>query len=138
MLQRTDPLRVKYRGGVSLLDLKRFAQGRGYDADGYEQMTIEDLTSFAPLIIPVTIQANQHFVVFRGVVSDDVVLADPAYGNRVMRRTDFLESWTSGIGFVVSRRNTPTVNRLAPRPSDFLAPAQQVIETAVPKTIMPR
>src|SRR5689334_17325472 len=32
MLRRTDPLRVKVRGGFSLLDMKRFAESRGYTA----------------------------------------------------------------------------------------------------------
>src|SRR5688500_11553424 len=35
MLRRTDPLRVKVRGGFSLLDMKRFAEARGYAAAGF-------------------------------------------------------------------------------------------------------
>src|SRR5690242_10352026 len=34
MLGKTDPLRVKHRGGFSLLDLKRYAEARGFQADG--------------------------------------------------------------------------------------------------------
>src|ERR671914_1211590 len=55
MLRRTDPLRVKYRGGFSLLDLKRFAESRGYIADGYLKVTLENLLEFGPSIVPVSI-----------------------------------------------------------------------------------
>ena len=33
MLGKTDALRVKVRGGFSLLDLKRYAEARGFEAD---------------------------------------------------------------------------------------------------------
>jgi hypothetical protein len=138
MLNRTDPLRVKYRGGFSLLDLKRFAQSRGFEADGYEQMTLDHLKSSAPLIVPISSNGNAHFVVFRGAVGDRVVLADPAYGNRVMRAPEFLNSWRSGLGFIVSRRNETTVNQIPPRSSDFLAVSPLVVQSIVPKVITPR
>jgi predicted double-glycine peptidase len=137
MLNRTDPLRVKYRGGFSLLDLKRFAQSRGFEADGYEQMTLDNLKSSAPLIVPISSNGNAHFVVFRGVVGDRVVFADPAYGNRVMRVTEFLNSWRSGLGFIVSRRNETTVNQIPPRASDFLGVSPIVVQSIVPKVITP-
>src|SRR5674476_804769 len=35
ILHRTDPVRVRARGGFSLLDLKHFAQARGYHAEGF-------------------------------------------------------------------------------------------------------
>src|SRR5690348_17916103 len=43
MLRETGLPKVKYRGGFSLLDLKRYANGRGYEADGYSGMTLGDL-----------------------------------------------------------------------------------------------
>lgn len=138
MLRRTDPLRVKYRGGFSLLDLKRFAQSRGYEADGYEQMTLDHLQSMAPLIVPISVRGNAHFVIFRGALGDRVVLADPAYGNRVMRAPEFLTAWTSGLGFIVSRRDAPSVNQIPPRASDFLAVSPLVVQSILPKVTTPR
>src|SRR5688572_31642537 len=35
MLRRTTPLKVKTRGGFSLLDLKRYADGQGLQGVGY-------------------------------------------------------------------------------------------------------
>jgi hypothetical protein len=138
MLKRTDPLRVKYRGGFSLLDLKRFAQSRGYEADGYEQMTLDHLESMAPLIVPISVKGNAHFVIFRGVVGDRVVLADPAYGNRVMGVSEFLNAWTSGLGFIVSRGDETTVNQIPPRASDFVAVSPVVVRSILPKVTTPR
>src|SRR6185437_10153264 len=43
MLKETGIPKVKYRGGFSLLDLKRYATGRGYAADGYADMAVADL-----------------------------------------------------------------------------------------------
>src|SRR5258706_8458606 len=39
MLRRTDPDRVRGRGGFSLLDMKRYSQMRGFTADGYLRLT---------------------------------------------------------------------------------------------------
>src|SRR5688572_26476270 len=43
MLSRTDPLRVRVRGGFSLLDMKRFAESRGYAAAGYRSLSLDQL-----------------------------------------------------------------------------------------------
>ena len=43
ILHRVDAARVRDRGGFSLLDLKHFAEARGYRAEGFSGMTMEDL-----------------------------------------------------------------------------------------------
>jgi predicted double-glycine peptidase len=103
MLQRTDIKTVNERGGFSLLDLKQYLQRRGYEGIGYAGMTIGDLEKFSPLIVPVSLSRIDHFVVFRGRVGDRVVLADPAFGNRVMRVDRFERVWEKKVGFVVTR-----------------------------------
>ena len=45
ILHRTNPVRVRARGGFSLLDLKHFAQARGYTAEGFSGMSLQDLAS---------------------------------------------------------------------------------------------
>jgi len=42
ILQRSDPERIRSRGGFSLLDLKRFALSKGYQAFGYGDVRLED------------------------------------------------------------------------------------------------
>ncbi len=105
ILRRTDPVKVKSRGGFSLLDLKRFVEARGYRAKGYAGLAVADLVGFGvPAIVPIRVKGYDHFVVFRGVRGDRVVLADPAFGNVTMRIDRFKELWKNGIGFVVLRR----------------------------------
>jgi predicted double-glycine peptidase len=130
MLHGTDPLKVKYRGGFSLLDMKNYAAARGFEADGYEGMTIADLVKMAPLIVPIHILDYYHFVIVRGMVADRVVLADPAYGNRTMPLDEFMQSWNSGIGFVVSKPAIEMPNNMAPRASDFVSSSNDVIRNA--------
>lgn len=103
MLRRTDPVRVRARQGFSLLDLKRFAQSRGYEADGYGRLTLADLVKLGPAIMPTVIGGYNHFVVFRGLAGDRVLLADPAYGNRTMRIDRFEALWPQRVAFVVAR-----------------------------------
>jgi predicted double-glycine peptidase len=130
MLHGTDPLKVKYRGGFSLLDMKKYAASRGFEADGYEGMTIADLVKMAPLIVPIHILDYYHFVIVRGLVGDRVVLADPAYGNRTMPLDEFMQSWNSGIGFVVSKLGVEMPNNMTPRASDFVSSSSDIIRNA--------
>jgi uncharacterized protein len=132
MLRKTDPLRVKVRQGFSLLDLKRFVDDRGYEGSGYTQLTLTDLVDMAPLIVPIEITRYPHFVIFRGIENDRVVLADPAFGNRTMRIPAFLKLWTSTIGFVVERLDgRPPPNRLNPKPSDLVIPPNAAVRAAL-------
>jgi predicted double-glycine peptidase len=67
-----------------------------------------------------------HFVVFRGVRGDRVLLADSAWGNRTMLVDEFMQSWIDypslgRVGFVVQRRDgLAPPNLLAPQDSDFV------------------
>lgn len=104
MLRYTEPLRVRYRGGFSLLDMKRYAEERGHIATGYVGFSFEDLVLFEGAIVPLNLYGYNHYVVFRGVADDgEVWLADPAFGNRYMSRDRFENAWVEGMAFVVSR-----------------------------------
>lgn len=132
MMRNTSAERVKSRLGFSLLDLKRYAEARGYEATGYAKLTIEDVVGFAPAIVPVDFNGYSHFVVFRGKRGDRVLLADPAYGNRSMRLEVFLEGWKGRLGFVVRRRDgSASAGQLAANPDDFVRPAATVLNAVV-------
>jgi predicted double-glycine peptidase len=105
MLRRTEPLKVRAQGGFSLLDLQQYTQARGYEADGYGELTFMDLQGMAPAIVPVQVHGYDHFVVFRGVRGGDVLFADPAYGNRTMAIPEFERIWQQKVAFVVARPN---------------------------------
>ena len=132
MLKRTDPLRVKYRGGFSLLDLKRFVESRGYEADGYTEVDLENLVEFGPSIVPVTISGYNHFVVFRGIISDRVFLADPGFGNRTVSIDEFQDAWVQNMAFVVTSTDGKTArSRLAPRETEVITPTANSIRAAI-------
>ena len=102
LLHRLDAGRVRARGGFSLLDLKHFAEARGYHAEGFSGMTIEDLAlEKTSVITPIRAKGVDHFVVVKGFVAGHVLLADPAFGNMTMRVDQFQKLWKSGIVFVV-------------------------------------
>ena len=131
MLGKTDPLRVKVRGGFSLLDLKRYASARGFQADGYTGVTLADLEKMGPAIVPVVLERYPHFVVFRGRSGDRVLLADPAYGNRSVEVEVFEKAWQK-IAFVVERpAGNPYTSRLGPRAQDELRPSTDMIRNAL-------
>src|SRR5581483_8427545 len=121
-----DPSRVRVQQGFSLLDLKRYVDKRGYEGIGYGRLTLDDLIAQAPILVPLSLHGYNHFVVFRGVRRDRVLLADPAWGNRTLRVDDFEKAWIDApevgkVGFVVAHPGGGDVgNRLAPRERDFL------------------
>lgn len=121
-----DPRIVRARMGFSLLDLKRYVDARGYEGVGYGQLDFGQLEQMAPMIVPVELQGYRHFVIFRGVRGNRVLLADPAFGNRTMPVERFVSAWIDDqklgrIGFVVSRPGKVNRgNRLTPRDSEFV------------------
>jgi uncharacterized protein len=132
MLRRSDPLKVKTRGGFSLLDLKRYADGQGLEGVGYMKLALDELVDMAPAIVPVVVRGYPHFVVVRGKALDKILIADPAFGNRTMDVRSFEKAWQGGIGFVVQRRDGKAPpNELAERPTDMLRPSDAAIRSAL-------
>jgi uncharacterized protein len=135
MLHRDEylakPSLVGASGGFSLLDMQRFVERRGYQGIGYAGLTFKDLIEAGPTIVPVLFDGFAHFVVFRGVYQNRVLLADPAYGNRTMPRADFKQAWQQHIGFMVRQRGGSPANQLAPHPRDFLVPSNAAVRAAV-------
>jgi predicted double-glycine peptidase len=104
MLRYTEPLRVRYRGGFSLLDMKRYVEERGYQATGFRELTFDDLVLFEGAIVPLNIHGYNHYVVFKGLGEHGRIrLGDPAFGNRTMSRNHFEDVWMEGMAFVVTR-----------------------------------
>jgi uncharacterized protein len=125
------PELIQVREGFSFLDLKRYVQsyrGAGlYTGEGLGQLDLNDLIERAPLMVAVNALGYNHFVVFRGVMGDRVLVADPAWGNRTMTIDKFQRMWLDygepigHVGFVVERANGQKLpNRLRPKPSDFV------------------
>ena len=102
LLHRVDANRVRSRGGFSLLDLKHFSEARGYHAEAFSGMSIEDLAlEKTSVIVPIREKGFDHFVVLKGIVAGHVILGDPGFGNITMRVDRFRTLWKNGIVFVV-------------------------------------
>lgn len=99
MLKIADPKVVRDKG-FSLLDMKHYVHAIGMTGAGFkvDYSALSDLK--VPGIVLLNIRGYKHFAVIRKVTDDDVQLADPALGNRVMSRTAFEKAW-NGIVFVV-------------------------------------
>ncbi|WP_201276190.1 C39 family peptidase [Methylotetracoccus oryzae] len=121
-----NPRLVQIRQGFSLLDLKRYVDQRGYVGTGYGKLHLDELVQRAPIMVALNLHGYNHFVVFRGIMGDRVLLADPAWGNRTMRIERFEAAWIDypelgKVGFVVDRRDgSSPPNQLAPKPKEFL------------------
>lgn len=122
-----SPELIKVRQGFSLLDLKRYVDGRGYEGIGYGQLILQDLIKSAPIMVPIGTNGYNHFIIFRGIWKNRVLLADPAWGNRTTTVEQFESMWLDfpkigKVGFVV-KSDDPQIaakNHLAPRPEEFL------------------
>ncbi len=102
MLHRTDPARVRARHGFSLLDMKRFALARGYTAEGFSDMSIQELADQqSAVIVPIRLKGFDHFVVVEGVADGRVFVADPGFGNTTIKTDRFQRLWKNGIVFIV-------------------------------------
>ncbi len=121
-----NPILVNIRQGFSLLDLKRYADGRGYEGIGYGKLTLDDLIKKAPIIVPINLLGYNHFVVFRGMKGNRVLLADPAWGNRTLLIKQFEDAWIDvpeigKVGLVVARTDDVSIpNLLEPRANEFV------------------
>jgi predicted double-glycine peptidase len=106
------------RQGFSLLDLKRFAEFRGYKVAGFKEMDLNDLAEFLwverlPVLVPIEPMGYHHFVVLKGIRGNRVYYADPALGNMTMTLARFADIWLDGVGLVVSRTSLASVtNRI--------------------------
>jgi len=132
MLRVTDPLKVKVRGGFSLLDLKRYADARGLEGVGFMNLGFDDLLELAPVVVPVMTRGYPHFVVVRGKTDQKVLIADPAFGNRTMDVEAFQSAWAGSIGFIVRRRDgIVPPNELTQRPTDTLRAPDAAVRSAL-------
>lgn len=121
-----NPELLRLKQGFSLLDLKRYVTRAGLVGDGFGGLELNNLLEMAPVLIPVRLHGYNHFVVFRGMASSRVLLADPAWGNRILMVDDFMDAWMEfpdlgRVGFTVTDSARSTAgNLLEPHTLDFV------------------
>ena len=137
ILHRVDPVRVRARGGFSLLDLKRFAQARGYQAEGFTGMSLEELVAQkSSVIVPIRLKGFNHFIVVRSIQNGRVNVADPGFGNLTMRVDRFQSLWKEGIVFVVHPPSELMVTEKKLAMAARLIPDETIIQRGI-GTAMP-
>ncbi|MDN3553464.1 C39 family peptidase [Halomonas almeriensis] len=116
MMKIADPELVRVQG-FSLLDLKNYVEKIGFRGRGYE-VAPDTLDSVSiPVVVLLDIEGYKHFVVMKKASGDRVYVGDPALGNRVMSREDFMAAWNNIIFAVVGDgydRNNPLLKPSQP------------------------
>lgn len=123
MLQRNlteEERQRKAQRGFSLLDLKRVARDKGYQAAGFRLRLSQLPKLAAPVIVFLEPQGYKHFAVLRGIQGGRVFLADPARGNLRMSIDHFEEEWREGIVFVLGREGSVIQNHALALPHPWV------------------
>jgi len=90
--------------GFSLLDLKKFAERRGYSAVGIKLKPSYLSKLKGPILVRlIDFQDYKHFTILRGVKDNQVFLADPSLGNVRVSMDTFLAEW-SEIALVLGQK----------------------------------
>ncbi|MDG5500928.1 C39 family peptidase [Marinobacter sp. BGYM27] len=100
MLASADRDKVR-REGFSMLDMKRYLEAQGYQADGF-RMPLEQIAAQVrlPLIVLLDLNGFRHFVVVKGISDQEVLVGDPTRGLLVLSRDVFESRW-DGVAFVI-------------------------------------
>ncbi len=116
LLEVSDPEVVRVKG-FSLLDIKNYVQTLGMRARGYK-IAPEMLESVkVPTIALVDMKGYKHFVVVNKTVGDKVYIADPALGNRIVPKEQFVKEWNGLVFAVIGQGfDRDTVLLTPPRP----------------------
>jgi len=115
--------------GFSMLDMKKFADSRKYQGQGYRINSINDLKELnIPVITLIDTNRYKHFVVIRKVTDKYVFLADPSWGNRRMSLKDFEKVWNQII-LAITGPVLATAEGLYARDYELTLPKYAVIRT---------
>jgi len=97
-----NEVKDRQANGLSLLDLKTYAERRGYQAVGVK-LNYASLPKLAgPVLIYLEREDYRHFAVLKGVRGDRIYLADPSLGNVRLSADRFAKEW-SGVALVLGK-----------------------------------
>jgi predicted double-glycine peptidase len=96
---------------LTLTDLKRVAEAGGYKAV-LGKITVDKLIETKlPLVVGITVDEYDHFVVCRGSDGEFVYLADPIFGKKKVPVEEFALQWQKNAILAVIKPNTkPKLN----------------------------
>lgn len=89
--------------GLAMTDLRRAAVEAGYKAV-VGKVSFEKLAdSKVPLVIGITVEGHDHFVVYRGTDGLHVYLADPIRGNLRVSTNEFMKQWQKNAILAIAK-----------------------------------
>src|SRR3954447_13030599 len=83
MFRRGDQAKIRVEG-FSLLDMKRYLEAHGFEADGFQEPLEKLVSANIPAIVLVNESGYNHFVVVKGLRNGRILLGDPAGGTRAV------------------------------------------------------
>lgn len=119
MFRLGDQAKIRQEG-FSLLDMKRYLENHGFEANGFEAPLDALRQAGIPAIVLINDNGYNHFVVVKGLQDGRVLIGDPSGGTRSMVQSAFESVWVNRILFVISNRqeaarfNAPDDWRAAP------------------------
>jgi uncharacterized protein len=103
MFASGDQAKIRVEG-FSLLDMKRYLEAHGFEADGYEEPLSKLVEVGIPAIVLINEAGYSHFVVVKGLRDHRVLIGDPAGGTRALSLGAFEKVWTNRVLFVIGNR----------------------------------
>jgi predicted double-glycine peptidase len=103
MFKHGDRAKIQ-REGFSLLDIKRYLEARGFQADGFEAPLDELKSARIPAIVLINQNGYNHFVVIKGIRDGRVLIGDPSGGTRAVQQAAFQAMWVNQILFVIRNK----------------------------------
>jgi hypothetical protein len=128
MFAAGDQAQIRSKG-FSLLDMKRFLEASGYQADGV-RTSLDTLAQVGvPGIALISDHGYRHFIVVKGLEDKRVLIGDPALGARIMSRREFERARVGDLFFVVrSHRELAHFNSRADWDARLAAPLSGAID----------
>lgn len=99
-----EELQDRIKNGLTLADLQRVSSKFGYQAV-LGRLSVEKLSETKiPLLVGITVNGYEHFVVVRGADDRYVYIADPTMGNVRTPIAEFERQWQKNLALVVIKR----------------------------------
>jgi predicted double-glycine peptidase len=110
-----EEMKDRIKKGLAISDLRRAAVEMGY-LSSIGTVTFQKLSeSKVPLVVGISHNGYDHFVVYRGMDCDWVYVADPIRGNIRISYIDFVRQWQKNAILVVAKtdQEPPTTSPLS-------------------------
>lgn len=128
MWKNGDQSKIR-REGFSLLDMKRYLDAHGFEANGYQAPLSKLAQVGVPAIVLVSEHGYNHFVVVKGLSHGRVLIGDPSVGARTLPVGRFKKMMRSPILFVVTNHRQDAVfNGRSDWAQQPLAPLGQALD----------